>query len=77
MKTLDYRFRQKLQEVYAVQPNNLGNPMLTSMYHGTTKFFKNVPFIFIIPLSFLVTLGLYFLFGSLVVKLVSTLQYGF
>lgn len=77
MKTLNYRLRQKLEEVYFVQPNDLGYPFLTNIYHKITKFFKTMPFIFIIPTSFMGALILYVLFGSLIIKLVSLLQYGF
>ncbi|OGK24477.1 hypothetical protein A2954_07590 [Candidatus Roizmanbacteria bacterium RIFCSPLOWO2_01_FULL_37_12] len=77
MKTLNYRLRQKLDEVYSVQPNDLGIPVLTNMYHFVTKFFKTMPFILIIPSSFVGALILYLLFGTLTIKLVSILQYGF
>ncbi len=77
MKTLNNKIRQKLDEVYSVKPNDLGTPVINELYHGTTKFFKTMPFIFIIPSSFLGALILYVLFGSLVIRLVSLLQYGF
>ncbi|OGK10712.1 hypothetical protein A2767_04505 [Candidatus Roizmanbacteria bacterium RIFCSPHIGHO2_01_FULL_35_10] len=77
MKTLNYRLKQKLDEVYTVEPNNLGFPLLTNSYHNVTKFFKTMPFIFVIPLSFIIAGILYFVFGTLVVKLATLLQYGF
>lgn len=77
MKTLDFRLKQKLEEVYSVTPNDLGNPLLNNAYHGITKFFKTIPFIFIIPLSFIVAVALYFIFGTLLVNLANLLQYGF
>lgn len=77
MKTLHYRLRQKLDEVYAVVPNDLGSPVLTGYYHRITKFLKTMPFLYVIPISLMGALILYILFGSLVIKLVSLLQYGF
>ncbi len=77
MKTFDYRLQRKLKEVYFVEPNDLGFPFITKIYHRISKFFKTIPFIFIIPLSFFTVFVLYIFFGSLLVKLVSILQYGF
>ena len=77
MKTANYKLIQKLNEVYSVEPNNLGVPLLTNLYHNITKFFKTIPFIFIVPSSFIGALILYILFGSVIIKLVSLLQYGF
>ena len=77
MKTINYKIRQKLNEVYLVEPNDLGLPFVNNLYHGITKFFKTAPFIFIIPSSFIGALIMYLLFGSMIIKLASVLQYGF
>ena len=60
-----------------VEPNNLGATFATSLYHRLTGFLKTMPFIFVIPISFITAIILYIIFGSLLVKLVSLLQYGF
>lgn len=77
MKPFNYRLQERLKEVYVLEPNDLGSPFLTDLYHRISKFFKTMPFIFIIPASFLTVFLLYVLFGAYIVKLVSTLQYGF
>ena len=77
MRTFDYRLQQKLEEVFMVEPNNLGPSYITALYHRLTGFLKTMPFIFIIPISFISAIFLYFIFGPLLVKLVSLLQYGF
>jgi len=77
MRTFTYRLQQKLEEVFLVEPNNLGFSIVTTLYHRLTGFLKTMPFIFVIPISFIAAIILYIIFGSLLVKLVSLLQYGF
>jgi len=69
--------RKKLKEIYLVEPNDLEIPWLTHLYKQTTVYFKNKPFLVIIPLSFCLAFFLYLIFGALIVKLTSLLQYGF
>lgn len=77
MVTSHYKLRHKLEEVYGVSPNDLGNSRLTGIYKRITRFLKTMPFIYIIPFSFLMALSLYLLIGPLLVKLATYLQYGF
>jgi len=77
MKSLNYRLKRKLNEVFVVEPNDLGIVFLTNWYKRITAYFKTAPFLIVIPLSFLVAIFLYLIFGYLVVRLVSLLQYGF
>lgn len=77
MKTFEYRIHKKIQEIYSVEPNDLGLGILTNYYKRFTAYLKTLPFIFIIPLSFVFAFVLYFLFGKLMVRLVTILQYGF
>ena len=77
MQPFQYRLQQKLEEVFFLEPNDLGFSFTTTLYHRVTRFLKTMPFIFIVPLSFVVATALYFIFGSLLVKLTSLLQYGF
>lgn len=77
MKTVPCRLKHKLDEVYFVEPNDLGNHYLTTVYKVTTSFLKQMPFIFVIPLSVLLSVMLYVLVGGLVVRLATILQYGF
>lgn len=66
-----------MEEVYMVEPNDLGYPLLTRLYRRINRYFKRAPFIIVIPASLAFALTLYFLFGYLVVRLASILQYGF
>ncbi|MBI4008693.1 hypothetical protein HY357_00495 [Candidatus Roizmanbacteria bacterium] len=77
MRVINYRLHKKLEETFVVEPNNLGTELLTFLYHRVTSFLKQMPFIFIIPMSIVGAIFLYILFGSLIVKLVTLLQYGF
>lgn len=77
MKSNIIQLRRKLNEVYVVEPNDLGLPYLTSLYRKTNIFFKRMPFIIIVPTSLLGALLLSVFFGYLVVRLTSMLQYGF
>ena len=77
MKSSYFQLKHKLQEVYFIEPNDLGNSKLTAVYKVVTSTLKQMPFIFIVPLSFVISCVLYLIFGSLTVKLTSLLQYGF
>lgn len=77
MRTVNYRLSNKLDEVFTLKPNDLGNVKLTFFYHRVTVLFKKMPFIIIIPAAFFLTLIAYFFFGVFLVKLVTLLQYGF
>ncbi len=72
-----YELKHKLDEVYSMEPNNLGNSQMNSVYKTGVSFLKEMPFIYIVPTSILLSVLLYFVFGSLTIKLVSILQYGF
>ena len=76
-KTLPSHIEEELQRMYVLPPNDLGDKRLTWMYKFATGPLKKMPFIYILPLSFVVAVGLYLLLGPLVIKLVSILQYGF
>lgn len=70
------KLKHKLQEVYAVEPNDLGISWLTRIYKMITFRLKDKPFLYIIPLTFVLSACLYVVFGQLVVRLTSLLQYG-
>jgi hypothetical protein len=70
-------FQKKLNEVFYLEPNNLGMGFLTNLYKRIVAHFKVAPFIIIIPFSFIFAGVAYFLLGYLLIKLVSLLQYGF
>ena len=42
-----------------------------------TACFKVIPFVYVIPFAFLISLILYFILGKLLIRLVTILQYGF
>lgn len=68
---------QHARDIFALKPNNLGNPFLTAWYKRLTKRLKAMPFLYIIPLSLVTALLLYLVFGGLVVRIATILQYGF
>ena len=69
--------KQKLDEIFIVEPNNLGLVILTNIYKKLTGSLKIAPFVYLVPLSLLIVLLVYYLFGIYLVRLVSLLQYGF
>lgn len=71
------RLQAKFHEIFVVEPNDLGHPLLTYWYKRTTKFLKTMPFLYIIPLSFIIAILMYAVFGWLLVRLVTILQHGF
>ena len=77
MKKINIRLKKKLDEVFFVEPNDLGIDFLTYYFRKTTAYLKIVPFIYIIPFTFLISTLLYFILGKLLVRLVTMLQYGF
>lgn len=77
MKTNFAQLKTRLNEVYMVEPNDLGIPLLTRWYRRINKYLKRTPFIVVVPVSVVLVLLLYTLFGYLVVRLASMLQYGF
>ncbi|MFN4212968.1 MAG: hypothetical protein ACK4FL_03355 [Microgenomates group bacterium] len=77
MKAINWRLKKKLNEVFFIEPNDLACPFLTNIYKVLTARFKTAPFIVVIPLSFIFTFIFYLIFGKLIVKVVSLLQYGF
>lgn len=74
---MNVRMKQKLNEVFFVEPNDLGAGFLTNSFRKITAYLKVVPFIFIIPISLFVSFFLYFVLGRFLIKLVTVLQYGF
>jgi len=78
MKRFENKLKKHFNEVFLVEPNNLGANWMTNTYKNMTSFLKQMPFSVIIPLSLLFVLFLYLLFDkALLVKLTSLLQYGF
>ncbi len=69
--------KKHFKEATIVEPNDLGNPFLTTVYRKINVFFKTAPFLFVIPIALFAATGLVYLFGLLAVRLVSILQYGF
>jgi len=77
MKEINFRMKQKLNEVFSVEPNDLGSDFLTFYFKKITAYFKVIPFVYIVPITFFISIFLYFLFGRLLVRLVTILQYGY
>lgn len=77
MNAIPYKLRHKLHEVFFIEPNDLGFYPMTVIYKVLTSYLKQMPFLFIIPLSLAGAIIMYLLLGTFLVKLVSLLQYGF
>jgi len=77
MTEINLRMKQKLNEVFSIEPNDLGIDWLTFYFKKITAYFKVIPFVYVIPITFLISLVLYLLLGKLLVRLVTILQYGF
>lgn len=77
MKQKIRELKKHLKDVYVVEPNDLGIPLLTTLYRKINVFFKTAPFLFLVPLSFIGATFIVYMFGLLAVRLVSLLQYGF
>lgn len=67
----------KLERIFQLEPNDLHIPLLTTIYKTLTRPLKSLPIVYIIPISLGSAFLMYLVFGSLVVRLVSLLQYGF
>jgi len=77
MNRMNLRLKQKLNEVFFVEPNDLGAGFLTNYFHRATADLKTMPFIYVIPISLLASIVMYFVLGRFLIKLVTVLQYGF
>lgn len=77
MKNINFRMKQKMNEVFSIEPNDLGAGFLTIYFKKITAYLKIMPFIYIIPLTLFVSISLYFILGRFLVNLVTLLQYGF
>lgn len=75
--SISHKIDQEFQRIFSIQPNDLGHKHLTSLYKFFTGPLKNLPFIYLIPLSVLFSVMVYIVLGNLVVKVVNILQYGF
>ncbi len=71
------KLKERFDEVFVVEPNDLGIPILTHWYRVINRYFKKAPFIIVIPASFIMVLLLYGIFGYLIIRLATVLQYGF
>lgn len=69
--------KQKLNEVFSIESNDLGVNFLTNYFKRFTAYLKVAPFVYIVPITFLISVSLYFLLGRFLIKLVTVLQYGF
>lgn len=77
MKTTANKLKKSLNDVFFIEPNNLGLGFMNYFYKKITHPLKFAPFIIVIPMAFLAAIIMYFIFGQLLIKLVSLLQYGF
>lgn len=69
------KFMKRWEEVMELPPQTLGP--LTPLYKFITKRMKVTPLPWFVVVSVLLALGLYIVFGSAIILLVSILQKGF
>lgn len=69
--------KNRYHETFIVEPSDLGHPLLTKIYKTITGTLKIMPFMYIIPVSIIVSLLLSFMFGFSIVRIASLLQNGF
>lgn len=69
--------RNHYKEVFVLEPNDLHFPLATKIFKKFSPLLKIFPFRVFVPLSVLGTVLLYILFGAIVIRLVTVLQYGF
>ena len=74
MKTVGLNWEKKLKEIYSPPPNDLGWWVFNKIYKKIVFRLKFSPFLYIIPLIFLLVFLLSFIFGYLTVKVVNILQ---
>ena len=77
MRSMNLRLKRKMNEVFSIEPNDLGAGFLTIYFRKITAYLKIMPFIYIIPLTLFISIFLYFILGRFLIKLVTVLQYGF
>lgn len=77
MRLTNYRLEKKFNEIFLVEPNNLGNQWLNNLYKEIVSYLKTLPLLIIFPICFLIALSLFLVFKKLIVDLVSLLQNGF
>lgn len=77
MRSIDLRLKNKMDEVFSIVPNELGANFMTIYFKKITAYLKVAPFMYIIPLTFIMSIFLYFALGRFLIKLVTILQYGF
>ena len=68
--------KHKYHESFVVDPSDLRNPTLTKIYKNISGRLKVMPFLYLIPLSVLLIVGVSLLFGLSVVKVATLLQNG-
>lgn len=71
------KIRKHYREVYAVSVNDLSVPFLTNIFKRYAPYLKYFPFRIILPISVVGALAAYLIFGMMIIRLVSRLQYGF
>lgn len=68
--------KHKYHESFIVDPSDLGNPTLTKIYKGVSGRLKIMPFLYLVPISVMVIVGISLVFGLSVVKIATLLQNG-
>ncbi len=71
------QLRKHYDDALAIEPTHFNNPYATRFYKFIGQYIKHSPLRIVIPVSLLVTIFLYGLFGFLVIRLVSLFQHGF
>lgn len=76
-KSFVSKLDHEMHRIFSIEPNDLNNRYLTNFYKIFTKPLKSIPLIYIIPLSIILSITIYFVFGQMLIKIVTLLQNGF
>lgn len=68
--------KHKYHESFIVDPSDLGNPTLTKIYKRVSGRLKIMPFLYLVPISVMVIVGISLVFRLSVVKIATLLQNG-
>lgn len=69
--------KNKYHEALLVDPSDLGNPTLTKIYKRVSGNLKTMPFIYLVPISFIIILAVSLIFNFSIVRIATLLQNGF
>jgi len=77
MTEINLRLKKKLNEVFSIEPNDLGIDFITFYFKKITAYFKTIPFVYVIPFIFLISLFLFLFLVFFLLIFLKFLHFGF